>query len=103
MGGKEDTIYGLTGVGDLVCNYNFASFKNFQAGVKLAKGNNLAETIASMSMVVEGARTAEAVYEASKKLKLSTPIIDAVYNVIYKQHSVKKAVSELMNRSLKDE
>ena len=61
------------------------------------------ETIASMSMVVEGARTAEAVYEASKKLKLSTPIIDAVYNVIYKQHSVKKAVSELMNRSLKDE
>ena len=98
MGGKEDTIYGLTGVGDLV-----VTTTNFQAGVKLAKGNNLVETIASMSMVVEGARTAEAVYEASKKLKLSTPIIDAVYNVIYKQHSVKKAVSELMNRSLKDE
>ena len=103
MGGKEDTIYGLTGVGDLVVTTTSHHSRNFQAGVKLAKGNNLAETIASMSMVVEGARTAEAVYEASKKLKLSTPIIDAVYNVIYKQHSVKKAVSELMNRSLKDE
>lgn len=103
MGGKEDTIYGLTGVGDLVVTTTSHHSRNFQAGVKLAKGSNLAETIASMSMVVEGARTAEAVYEVSKKLNLSTPIIDAVYNVIYRKQSVKKAVAELMNRSLKDE
>ena len=103
MGGKEDTIYGLTGVGDLVVTTTSHHSRNFQAGVKLAKGSNLAETIASMSMLVEGARTAEAVYEVSKKLNLSTPIIDAVYNVIYRKQSVKKAVAELMNRSLKDE
>ena len=103
MGGKEDTIYGLTRVGDLVVTTTSHHSRNFQAGVKLAKGSNLAETIASMSMVVEGARTAEAVYEVSKKLNLSTPIIDAVYNVIYRKQSVKKAVAELMNRSLKDE
>ena len=103
MCGKEDTIYGLTGVGDLVVTTTSHHSRNFQAGVKLAKGSNLAETIASMSMVVEGARTAEAVYEVSKKLNLSTPIIDAVYNVIYRKQSVKKAVAELMNRSLKDE
>lgn len=103
MSGKEDTIYGLTGVGDLVVTTTSHHSRNFQAGVKLAKGSNLAETIASMSMVVEGARTAEAVYEVSKKLNLSTPIIDAVYNVIYRKQSVKKAVAELMNRSLKDE
>lgn len=103
MGGKEDTIYGLTGVGDLVVTTTSHHSRNFQAGVKLAKGSNLTETIASMSMVVEGARTAEAVYEVSKKLNLSTPIIDAVYNVIYRKQSVKKAVAELMNRSLKDE
>lgn len=90
MGGKEDTIYGLTGVGDLVVTTTSHHSRNFQAGVKLAKGSNLAETIASMSMVVEGARTAEAVYEVSKKLNLSTPIIDAVYNVIYRKQSVKK-------------
>ena len=65
MGGKEDTIYGLTGVGDLVVTTTSHHSRNFQAGVKLAKGSNLAETIASMSMVVEGARTAEAVYEVS--------------------------------------
>ena len=103
MGGKEDTIYGLTGVGDLVVTTTSHHSRNFQAGVKLAKGSNLAETIASMSMVVEGARTAEAVYEVSKKLNLSTPIIDAVYNVIYRKKKKKKAVAELMNRSLKDE
>ncbi len=103
MGGKEDTIYGLTGIGDLVVTTTSHYSRNFQAGVKLAKGSNLAETIASMSMVVEGARTVEAVYDVSKKLNLSTPIIDAVYSVIYKQQGVKKVVAELMNRALKDE
>ena len=56
-----------------------------------------------MTMVVEGARTAEAIYNASKKLNLETPIIDAVYRVIYEKEDVNKAVLELMSRSLKDE
>ena len=103
MGGKEETIYGLTGVGDLVVTTTSHHSRNYQAGVKLATGKNLEETIASMTMVVEGARTAEAIYNASKKMNLETPIIDAVYRVIYEKEDVNKAVLELMSRSLKDE
>lgn len=103
MGGKEETIYGLTGVGDLVVTTTSHHSRNYQAGVKLATGKNLEETIASMAMVVEGARTAEAIYNASKKMNLETPIIDAVYRVIYEKEDVNKAVLELMSRSLKDE
>lgn len=103
LGGKEDTVFGLTGVGDLVVTTTSHHSRNYQAGLKLAQVNDLESTIASMSMVVEGARTAEAVYEVSKQLNLETPIIDAVYHVIYEKQNVKNAVSELMNRSLKDE
>lgn len=103
LGGKEETVYGLTGVGDLVVTTTSHHSRNYQAGLKLAQVNDLEATIASMSMVVEGARTAEAVYDVSKKLNIETPIIDAVYHVIYEKQSVKKAVFELMNRSLKDE
>lgn len=103
LGGKEETVFGLTGVGDLVVTTTSHHSRNYQAGLRLAQVNDLETTIASMSMVVEGARTAEAVYEVSKKLQLETPIIDAVYHVIYEKQDVKIAVSGLMNRSLKDE
>ncbi len=103
MGGKEETIYGLTGVGDLIVTTTSHHSRNYQAGVKLAQGKDLNETIASMSMVVEGARTAEAIYFAARKYKLETPIIDAVYQIIYEKKAVAKVVKELMNRALKDE
>ena len=103
LGANEETIYGLTGLGDLVVTTTSKHSRNFQAGVRLATGSNLEETIASMSMVVEGARTAEAAYFKSRALNIETPIIDAVYRVIYLKQDVRNAVSELMSRSLKDE
>ena len=103
LGGREDTIFGLTGLGDLVVTTSSHHSRNFQAGVKLAKNNNLEETINSMTMVVEGARTCEAVYKLSKELKIDTPIIDAVYNVIYLKQDVRQQVNSIMNRVAKAE
>ena len=73
------------------------------AGVKLASGKSLEETIASMDMVVEGARTALAVNELVDELKIDAPIIKAVYKVIYLKMPVKDAVNELLMRSFKEE
>lgn len=103
LGGKEETLFGLTGVGDLIVTTSSHHSRNFQAGVKLATGLSLEETINSMSMVVEGARTCEAVYKLAKKLNIETPIIDAVYDIIYLKKPVKQAVSELLMRSFKEE
>ena len=103
MGAQEETLYGLTGLGDLVVTTSSHHSRNFQAGVKLAQGKNLEETINSIPMVVEGFRTCQAAYEAARELKVETPIIDAVYSVIYQHHGVKAVVKKLMMRSLKDE
>lgn len=103
MGAKERTLFGLTGVGDLIVTTTSFHSRNFQAGMKLATGKNLEETIASMTMVVEGARTVVSAYYASKELNIDTPIIDAVYEVIYNHKPVYDAISEIMNRALKDE
>lgn len=99
----EDTIYGLTGLGDLVVTTTSVHSRNFQAGYRLATGKNLEETISSMTMVVEGARTVVAAYQYSKANNLETPIIDAVYDVLYNKKPVKTAINQLMKRSLKDE
>lgn len=103
LGAKEETVFGLTGVGDLIVTTTSHHSRNFQAGVKLASGKSLEETIASMDMVVEGARTALAVNELVDKLHIEAPIIKAVYAVIYLRKPVNEAVSELMMRSYKEE
>ena len=103
FGASEETIYGLTGLGDLVVTTTSIHSRNFQAGYRLATGKNLEETISSMTMVVEGARTVVAAYQYSKANNLETPIIDAVYDVLYNKKPVKTAINQLMKRSLKDE
>lgn len=103
MGATESTLSGLTGVGDLVVTTTSFHSRNFQAGVEMAKGKNLEETINNMSMVVEGARTCISAYHAAKFYNVETPIIDAVYEVIYLHTPVIEAIKKIMTRSLKDE
>lgn len=103
FGAHEETIYGLTGLGDLVVTTTSHHSRNFQAGYRLATGKNLEETILSMTMVVEGARTVVAAYQYARVNNLETPIIDAVYDVLYNKKPVKTAINQLMKRSLKDE
>ena len=54
-------------------------------------------------MVVEGARTALSAYQMARKLEIETPIIDAVYDIIYLQKDVNLTIKNLMKRSLKEE
>ena len=103
LGAKEKTLFGLTGLGDLVVTCFSAHSRNFQAGRKIASGKDLAKTLSEMSMVVEGARSCEAAYYASKELNVETPIIDAIYDVIYNQHQPMDVINKLMQRSLKQE
>lgn len=103
LGGKDDTVFGLTGVGDLIVTTSSEHSRNFQAGVKIAKGKNLEETLDSISMVVEGVRTCEAAYQLARKLKIETPIIDSVYDILYNKKIVSEAVNDLLMRSFKEE
>lgn len=103
LGAKEKTLFGLTGLGDLVVTCFSEHSRNFQAGKKIASGKDLQKALSEMTMVVEGARSCEAAYFASKDLKIETPIIDAVYDVLYNQTLPNEAISKLMQRSLKEE
>lgn len=103
LGAKDKTLFGLTGLGDLVVTCFSEHSRNFQAGKKIASGKDLAKTLSEMSMVVEGARSCEAAYFASKELNVDTPIIDAIYDIIYNQHLPLNVINKLMQRSLKQE
>ena len=103
MGAKESTLYGLTGIGDLIVTCTSKLSRNYQAGVMIGSGDNLEEALSKMTMVVEGARTCVSAYQASKELNIYTPIIDAVYSVLYEHQNPKFAIGKMMANALKDE
>lgn len=103
LGAKEDTLNGLTGVGDLIVTCTSNLSRNYQAGYMIATGKNLEETLANMSMVVEGARTCISAYQAAKKYNVYTPLIDGVYEIIYNHKNPLDILSEYMSTNLKDE
>lgn len=103
MGAKEDTLNGLTGVGDLIVTCTSTLSRNYQAGLMIGTGDSLDEALSKMTMVVEGARTCISAYQAAKQLGIYTPLIDGLYDVIYNHKNPKDVLSEFMNNKLKDE
>ena len=103
MGAKEDTLDGLTGMGDLIVTCTSNLSRNYQTGVQIALGNDLNSTLDSMPMVVEGARTCISAYQIARNLNIDTPIIDSIYNVLYNRRNPKDVIRDLMSRGLKQE
>lgn len=103
LGGKEETLNGLTGVGDLIVTCTSKLSRNYQAGQKIARGIDIYKTLESMPMVVEGARTCISAYQAANYLGVDVPIINSIYNVVYLGKNPIDEIKLLMSRTLKEE
>jgi len=103
LGGDKNTFYGLSGVGDLMVTCFSKHSRNRSLGEMIAKGKTLQEAEKDLKMVAEGVKTAISAYELGKKYKVELPIINEVYNVLFKNKSAKQAVIDLMTRAPKAE
>ena len=101
---NKNTLFGLSGLGDLILTCNSESSRNTQFGIKIAssKYENFSDLIKSQE-VTEGYYTVEAVYNISKKNNIEMPIMESVYNILYNQHNLKDELTKLLNRPLRDE
>ena len=104
LGGDAATFSGLSGIGDLIVTCMSRHSRNRHVGEELGKGRRLSEIIESMGMVVaEGVKTAESAHELAAGLRVETPLIDTIYDILYHEKSPADAVSELMTRKAKSE
>ena len=97
---KEDTFYGLGGLGDLSVTAFSEHSRNRKFGINLAKYNNLNKAQREINMIVEGINATEIVYKLSKKYKINMPIVNQVYSILFENKDAKSAINELMNRKL---
>ena len=103
LGGKMETAYGLSGIGDLIVTASSMNSRNFQCGLRIGKGSSIDEAEGSVVQTVEGIRAINAAYDIGKKYKLDLPIISIAYEVVQGKCSAKDALTSLLKRSLKDE
>jgi glycerol-3-phosphate dehydrogenase (NAD(P)+) len=103
MGGQADTIFGLTGAGDLILTATGDLSRNRRVGLALAAGKKLDEILKSLGHVAEGVYTAREVAKLAKARGVDTPITSAVNDVLDGKLTPKAAVEQLLSRDLKQE
>ncbi|MFW6193491.1 MAG: NAD(P)H-dependent glycerol-3-phosphate dehydrogenase [Gemmatimonadota bacterium] len=103
MGGREATLSGLAGVGDLVLTCTGDLSRNRRTGLAIGRGAGLEEAMEEVEEVVEGVRTTRAARELARRHGVEMPIVDAVYSILHEGVGPRAALAELMAREPKPE
>lgn len=96
LGSSADAFLGMAGIGDLIATCSSPKSRNFTVGRRLASGESLQMILEDMNEVVEGVRTAKTAYAVAKQYDIHTPIIESVYNILYKDMDIQEAMHYLM-------
>lgn len=103
LGGRKETFYGLSGLGDLIVTCLSEHSRNRRAGKLIGQGKTIEEAKKEVGMVIESIDNIEVAYELGKKHNVYMPIVETVYQVIYDKLDPKVAVNNLMTREKKSE
>ncbi len=103
LGAKSQTLYGLSGMGDLIATASSPYSRNFTVGSLIAKGKKIDDILAELGSVAEGVKTSKALCELAKKLNIDVPVSSAIYEAVYTDITPKEILDKLMNRKLKEE
>jgi glycerol-3-phosphate dehydrogenase (NAD(P)+) len=103
LGGRGDTVNGLSGMGDLLLTCTGPSSRNFSLGFELGKGVTLPDILAKRTGVTEGVSTAPALLTRACSVGVEMPITEVVTELLAANMTVSETVTSLMSRALKDE
>ena len=98
LGGRRETLSGLTGLGDLVLTCTGSLSRNRHVGVELARGRALDDIVGSMKMIAEGVRTTGAALALGARVGVELPIAEQMAAVLEGRKEARAAVEDLMLR-----
>lgn len=98
LGGRAETLSGLSGLGDLVLTATSSKSRNFCYGVALGQGHNF-----DRNVTVEGEATALAVAGLAEAQNIDMPITRMVADLIERKITLSAAIDTLLSRPLKRE
>lgn len=99
LGGRVETLGGLTGAGDLILTCTGDLSRNRQVGMLLAQRQSLPDILQQLGHVAEGVYTVREVHQLAQRLGVDMPICAAVYRVLYEHLPAASAVEDLLSRA----
>ena len=99
LGGRPETLSGLSGTGDLILTCTGDLSRNRQVGLLLVQQHDLSEILSRLGHVAEGVYTVREVHRLAQRLDVAMPICEAVYRVLYEHVPVAEMVAALLNRT----
>ena len=103
LGANPSTLYGLSGMGDLIATCSSPLSRNYTVGSMLGKGKKINDILNELGSVAEGVKTSKAICELSDKLGIETPLSHAIYDAVYTDIKPHEILDRLMMRKLKKE
>ena len=103
LGAESNTLYGLSGLGDLIVTCLSEHSRNRRAGKLIGQGKSIEEAKQEVGMTIESIDNIEVAKSLSEKLNVSMPIVDAVYDILYNGLDPEEGVRMLMTRDKKME
>ena len=102
-GARVETLYGLSGAGDLFLTAYSGASRNHQVGEALGRGRELSEILSHMGGTAEGVPTTKAVFELVEAEGIRAPIVRELYRVLYEGKHPAEAFQDLMVRRVDEE
>ncbi len=103
LGANPSTLYGLSGMGDLIATCSSPLSRNYTVGSMLGKGKKINDILSELGSVAEGVKTSKAICELAKKFDIDVPVSNAIYEAVYTDITPQELLDKLMNRKLKEE
>jgi len=102
---QDATIYGLSGLGDLVLTcYSPSSSHNVHFGELVVQLGGAEQAVAAMgNSVAEGYTTTKALHQKIQNTGVQMPIMEAIYRFLYENQPIYELLQSLMQRPLKKE
>ena len=96
LGGKSETMMGLSGMGDLVLTCSGDLSRNRRLGLGLGQGKPLDQVLEEIGQEVEGMQSTREAFDIGNKLDVFMPITERVYRILFEGLSPIEAARELM-------
>ena len=98
---KKETVFGLSGLGDLMLTCNSTKSRNTNFGLKIAniKHTNFEREL-DKNAITEGYYTTKAALKIASNNNIEMPILESVFNILYNGFNIEDEINKLMSRPL---
>lgn len=103
LGADSKTLFGLSGLGDLIMTATEDQSRNRTVGLRLGRGDKIGDITASLGATAEGVTTAPLALELARKARIDVPITEHVVKLLNLEIQATQMASALMTRPLKQE